>query len=147
MPEEKKERRKRLYHWGRSPLWKEHKAHPLYRTLTNILLKCTYEGHAQYHLFGGRGVECLFEKFEDFVAELGPRPHEKAQCMRKDENGHFGPGNVYWYTGARTAGVMRRLAREEAKKIKLAEQEKLKQLRAEKMKEKEAKNAGKSQKN
>jgi len=47
--------------------------------------------------YGGRGIKFLFESFEQFFAELGPRPKGKT-LDRINTNGNYEPGNVRWAT-------------------------------------------------
>lgn len=55
--------------------------------------------------YGGRGIKFLFTSFEQFFAELGPRPEgkdEKGRALysidRINNDGHYEPGNVRWAT-------------------------------------------------
>lgn len=47
--------------------------------------------------YGGRGISFLFKNFEQFFAELGPKPKGKT-LDRKDNAGNYEPGNVRWAT-------------------------------------------------
>jgi hypothetical protein len=47
--------------------------------------------------YGGRGIKFLFDSFEQFFAELGPRPKGKT-LDRIENDGNYEPGNVQWAT-------------------------------------------------
>lgn len=46
------------------------------------------------------GVEFRFESFEQFFAELGPRPEGMSVDRYPNNKGHYEPGNVRWATQA-----------------------------------------------
>jgi hypothetical protein len=50
--------------------------------------------------YSGRGIEFRFKNFEEFYAEVGPRPEPKFDYSleRIDNNGHYEKGNVCWAT-------------------------------------------------
>ena len=60
--------------------------------------RCTNEKDREWKNYGGRGIEFRFTSFEQFFAELGPRPSPKHSLDRKENNGHYEPGNVRWAT-------------------------------------------------
>lgn len=60
--------------------------------------RCTRRTHWQYASYGGRGIKFLFDSFEQFFAELGPRPSQHHSVDRKNNDGHYEPGNVRWAT-------------------------------------------------
>src|ERR1700728_3491062 len=43
-------------------------------------------------------IPFLFKNFEEFYAELGPRPSPGHSVDRKSSNGPYGPSNVRWAT-------------------------------------------------
>ena len=46
---------------------------------------------------GGRGIKFLFKNFDEFYAELGPRPSEDHTLDRfPDNDGNYEVGNVRW---------------------------------------------------
>src|SRR6266481_3510780 len=44
-----------------------------YRAYTNAKTRCEREEGKDYDNYGGRGIKFLFESFEQFYAELGPK--------------------------------------------------------------------------
>ena len=48
--------------------------------------------------YGGRGIKFLFTSFEQWFAELGPRPSKKHSVGRINNDGDYAPGNVRWET-------------------------------------------------
>lgn len=56
------------------------------------------EGHPDYRDYAGRGIRFNFESFEQFLANLGPRPSRSHSLDRIDNDGNYEPGNVRWAT-------------------------------------------------
>ena len=65
---------------------------PEYNAYTNAINRCASDVD-----YKGRGIEFRFTSFEQFFSELGPRPKGKT-LDRKNNNGHYEPGNVRWAT-------------------------------------------------
>ena len=59
--------------------------------------RCTNPKNVSYKDYGARGIKFLFESFEQFFAEIGPRPAGKS-LDRENNNGNYEPGNVRWAT-------------------------------------------------
>lgn len=57
--------------------------------------RCTNPSYPRYDRYGGRGIEFRFGSYEEFIAELGPRP-EGMTLDRINPDGHYEPGNVRW---------------------------------------------------
>lgn len=64
--------------------------------------RCCNPRRPGYEYYGGRGIRFLFTSFEQFFAELGPRP-PGTTVHRKDVNGNYEPGNVCWATALEQA--------------------------------------------
>lgn len=47
-------------------------------------------------LYGGRGIKFLYQSFEQFYKELGPKPFQTYSLDRVDFNGNYEPGNLRW---------------------------------------------------
>jgi hypothetical protein len=72
---------------------------PEYISYRNAKARCR-DLHNPYH--GGRGIKFLFVSFEQFYAELGPRPEGKT-LDRINNDGNYEPGNVRWATKSEQA--------------------------------------------
>lgn len=69
-----------------------------YITFKNAKERCTNTSRAQWDDYGGRGIEFRFETFEEFLAEVGPKPSPEYSIDRIDNDGHYERGNVRWAT-------------------------------------------------
>jgi hypothetical protein len=68
-----------------------------YSSFCNAKKRCNNPKEIGYANYGGRGIKFLFTSFEEFYAELGPRP-TGTSVDRIDVNDHYRPGNVRWAT-------------------------------------------------
>jgi hypothetical protein len=86
--------------------------------------RCNPKYTEKYPRHAGRGIAFRFNNFDEFYAELGPKPEPKFDytCDRIDNDGHYEPGNVRWATKEQQAGN-RRCDNCEALKARIAELE------------------------
>jgi hypothetical protein len=90
---------KQIAHPGQSEAMRQGgKQTPEYVAYNHALARCRNITLKSYPDYGGRGIKFLFESFEQFLAEIGPRPTPKHSLDRKDNNSHYAPGNVRWAT-------------------------------------------------
>ncbi len=70
---------------------------PEYRSFVSAKERCSNRNKPSWKDYGGRGIKFLFDSFEQFYTELGPRP-EGFTLDRKDNDGNYESGNVRWAT-------------------------------------------------
>jgi hypothetical protein len=71
---------------------------PEFNAWRGILRRCNNPKAIGYSDHGGRGIQCLWASFDEFVADVGERPSPGHRLFRLDRDGHFGPGNCAWMT-------------------------------------------------
>lgn len=66
-----------------------------------MLSRCYHKRNASYDDYGGRGIRVCArwrESFENFFADMGPRPSSRHSVDRIDVHGHYEPSNCRWAT-------------------------------------------------
>lgn len=73
---------------------------PEYSSWRSMVTRCTDPNNISYKNYGAKGI-CVCERwlhsFENFLADMGPRP-DGATLGRTLDLGNYEPGNVFWMT-------------------------------------------------
>jgi hypothetical protein len=84
---------------------------PEYRSWAALRARCKYLKVNSYDRYGGRGITVCkpWEKFENFLADMGPKPSPKHSIDRfPDNDGNYEPDNCRWATGGEQRRNQRR---------------------------------------
>jgi hypothetical protein len=73
---------------------------PLHRLWLAIRNRCNNPKTPDFKYYGGRGIRVCarWDRFVDFVEDVGPHPGSGWTLDRKDNDGDYEPGNVRWAT-------------------------------------------------
>jgi hypothetical protein len=77
-----------------------HKYTPEYRAWDAMHTRCYNPKFIQFQHYGGRGISVCdrWSKFENFMADMGPRPSNEHSLDRINVNGNYEPSNCRWAT-------------------------------------------------
>lgn len=73
---------------------------PEHRIWVAMRTRCNNPNFHAFKYYGGKGIKVCerWDKFENFLEDLGKKPSAEYSLERKDGNGNYEPGNCKWAT-------------------------------------------------
>jgi hypothetical protein len=74
---------------------------PEYKSWCDMKRRCLSKKQKNYASYGGRGIKVCkrwLNSFENFLADMGPKPDRSYSIERKNNDGNYEHGNCCWAT-------------------------------------------------
>lgn len=83
-----------------------------YTVFYGITQRCDNPNNAHFSNYGGRGIRCEWQSFEDFYADMGQKPTDTSTIERTDVNGNYCKENCVWEVDRGKQGYNTRLRKD-----------------------------------
>jgi hypothetical protein len=82
---------------------------PEYNAWKQARMRCQNPRNARFKDYGGRGITVCerWQKYENFLSDMGPRPSPLHSLDRENNDGNYEPGNCRWATAEQQQRNMR----------------------------------------
>ena len=85
---------------------------PEYHAYEQARDRCRNPNNKFWKDYGGRGIEFRFTDFMSWFKEVGFRPSPEMMIDRKNNDGHYEPGNMRWATRSEQQKNRRRIRKQ-----------------------------------
>ena len=84
---------------GRSAVYQSKRV-PEYSVWKSVRNRCNNPKNEHYQWYGARGIKVCerWDSYENFIADMGPRPSNKHSIERVNNDGNYEPANCKWAT-------------------------------------------------
>lgn len=82
--------------------YRDHNPTPTYQSWNAMKQRCTNPNNASYRNYGGRGIKFVrrWQKFENFLADMGEKPGRGWAIDRKNSDGPYSKRNCQWLSAS-----------------------------------------------